>query len=294
MAAHRDTAIKHGMNLVRDLPDIMPQQADDRLKGLYEDIQQVLRVPVVNQIFRTLANYPDYLEQAWTNSRPVLCSDSFEQAADEIRTRALLDDAPVSAVLGLPDADNAQQLQGFNDTIHYVLPKLLLVCSLFYEASFGDQARGSTAYVEALGTTPKGVAEGATKVEMVNPAEADEEVRQLFEDIKARHGHSVVSSYYRGLAQWPDFLQRAWELTAPYVGSPNYNARRLELIETARVTVRKWPVVPIEPPKAHIDDIRDILTTFQHKFVPEMLLDTALIKAILGGRDAGIKSPLGG
>lgn len=282
------------MNLVRDLPDIMPQQADDRLRGLYEDIQQVLRVPVVNQIFRTLANYPDYLEQAWTKCRPVLCSDSFEQAADEIRTRALLDDAPVSAVLGLPDADNAQQLQGFNDTIHYVLPKLLLVCSLFYEASFGDQARGSTAYVEALGTAPKGVAEGATKVEMVNPAEADEEVRQLFEDIKARHGHSVVSSYYRGLAQWPDFLQRAWGLTAPYVGSPNYNSRRLELIETARVTVRKWPVAPIEPPEAHIDDIRDILTTFQHKFVPEMLLDTALIKAFLGGRDAGIKSPLGG
>ena len=57
--------IKQGMQLTADQPDIMPDQASEQISPIYEDIQRSLRVPIVNLIFRTLANYPNYLEHMW-------------------------------------------------------------------------------------------------------------------------------------------------------------------------------------------------------------------------------------
>jgi hypothetical protein len=290
MTSDQDVAIEHGMKLAMELPDIMPQQADARLKAIYEDIQQAFRVPVINQVFRTLANYPDYLEQAWNRARPIAHSFLLERAGDDLRAQALVKDAPVSAVLDLSEVADAEKLQAFSDTIHYVLPKLLLVITLFYESSFGEGGDSTATPEEALQPIPAGMAEGTTKVEMVDPKQAGPQLHQLFEDIKARHGHSLVSSYYRGLGQWPDFLQSAWERVGPYVGTAEYTASRLELIDAAQSRVRGWPIKSAHPSPSHHNDVRDILLAFQCKFIPEMLLDAALINTFTGGREAALKS----
>jgi hypothetical protein len=49
--------VERGMRLAADKPDIMPGQASEQIRPIYDDIQRSLRVPVVNLIFRTLANY---------------------------------------------------------------------------------------------------------------------------------------------------------------------------------------------------------------------------------------------
>ena len=67
--------IQQGMQLTANQPDIMPDQADGQISLIYEDIQWTLRVPIVNLIFRTLANYPHYLEHMWKefNLLPYKC-----------------------------------------------------------------------------------------------------------------------------------------------------------------------------------------------------------------------------
>ena len=62
---NQNQEIKQGMQLTADQPVIMPDQASEQIRPIYEDIQRSLRVPIVNLIFRTLANYPDYLEHMW-------------------------------------------------------------------------------------------------------------------------------------------------------------------------------------------------------------------------------------
>lgn len=52
------------------IPEIFDQEASGPLKDLYSDIQYVLKVPVVNFIFRTLALYEPFLSLAWEQVRP--------------------------------------------------------------------------------------------------------------------------------------------------------------------------------------------------------------------------------
>lgn len=191
-----------GMELAASLPDTMPNQTSEHLAPIYKDIQDSLRVPIVKKIFRSLANYPDYLEAAWDDLRPLIRSYNFEQRADELRKQALLGDVPLRPTLSLAGVDKADTLAAFNDTIRYVLPKLLLTVTAMHHASFcsAGHARKANVIDEEFYV---GAANGSANVELVAPDDADERTMALFEAIKRRHGHPMVSSYFRGLANWP-------------------------------------------------------------------------------------------
>lgn len=279
--------IERGMQLAARLPDIMPQQADARIKPLYEDIQQTLRVPFVNLIFRTLANYPDYLEPAWREIRPLVGSRYFEKFADELRRRALLSDSSIASSTLTKAPPDMERLRTFNDTIHYVLPKLLLVAAAWSRNSseVRDEKSVSPPGLDAS-SLPYGVAEGTGKVEMVNPEKTDERMQRLFEEIKQRHGHPLVSSYYRGLANWPDMLESVWRTIEPYIGSDEYEARKQSLVSMAEQQLRDWPPLSVKMDSAHAADIAAIIAAFQRKFIPEMLLDAVLIKSAIDGIEA--------
>jgi hypothetical protein len=156
MERNSEQETRRAMELVARLPDVMPDQASERVGRIYGEIQDTLRVPIVNLILRT-----------------------WERTGDLDRIRA------------------------FKDTIHYVLPKLLLTVTLLHEMDFGPSRSGVVAGAPADdgSTIPAGPAEGATKVEMVDPDTAEPRVRTLFQAVRERHGHPLVSSYYRGLGK---------------------------------------------------------------------------------------------
>ena len=291
---NQNEEIKQGMQLTADQPDIMPDQASKQIRPIYEDIQRSLRVPIVNLIFRTLANYPDYLEHMWNELGPVFRTNAFEREADALRKMALLEQVPDFSGVDLQSFGEIEGLRGFNDTIFYVLPKLLLVTITFYKVSFGNlDGKGLPHADEQDLRIPLGAAEGTTKVQMVSPEKASERVRELFTSIKEKHGHPLVSSYYRGLANWPHFLEEVWSRISPLVGSSSYEARKQELIEQALVGIQHLMVSNIEKPTLPPEQRQEIrlkLMAFQHKFIPEMLLDAALIKALLDGDKAASSS----
>lgn len=283
--------IKKGMQLAADKPDLMPDEISERLRPVYEDIQQSLRVPLVNQIFRTLANYPDYLESMWLELSPYFSTEAFEKQADDIRKIAVPDEIPDVSELDLEKFRKIEQLKNFNDTIYYVLPKLLLITSLFYELSYGKKQISSKKLDENEHSAkiPSGILEGMTKVQMLDSEKASMKVSQLFDSIKDIHQFPLIPSYYRGVANWPDFLEKTWNRINPIVGSTAYEKRKQELVEQAELALKHLPLQikhkhPINDKKEN-EEIRLILLAFKQKFIPEMLLDLALIETILYGKE---------
>lgn len=292
----RERLVARGLQLADTLPDIMPDQATERLQAVYEDIQHTLRVPIVNKIFRTLANYPDYLIPLWQEVSPGFRTNGFEQAADNLREKSLLESLPENYENDWAHIEKLDKLRAFNDTIFYVLPKLLLVATAFYETSFGNWPSTGRRRATAPGATSPltaGIAEGTAKVSLLKPAEASEKVQQLFESIKKAHGHPLVSSYFRGLGNWPQFLEEVWQQLQPQVGSPAYEQLREYLVEQALNGLRSLPIDPFEkPPLAaeQKEEIQALLAAFRFKFIPEMLLDATFIKALLDGPEEAFTS----
>lgn len=287
MLLEREQDIRRGMRVTAELPDIMPDQADARTKPIYEDIQHSLRVPFVNLIFRTLANFPDYLAPAWHHVRPVVRMRPFEEAADGLRAEALLGSAPTGPEPNWVRIENLDRLRAFNDTIHYVLPKLLLITTMLDEASAASADQdGSGGQIAEI---PLGIADGAIKVQMLDPGSG--RVGDLFHRIMVRHGHPLVPSYYRGLGNWPEFLAIAWDRIEPLVGSEIYEQQKSRLVEHARAATLRLPMVQdtCAVPTQN-DQISAILAAFRFKFIPEMMIDAAWITAMIDGPPAANSS----
>jgi hypothetical protein len=293
--------LERGMELIPKLPEIMPDQADDRIRPIYEDIQRTLRVPFVNFIFRSLANYPDYFEAAWGHLAPVLRTRAFEQAADELRTLGLLEPAPNAGDIEWDALGDMEQIRPFSDSIHYVLPKLLLIATAWDEDVLDvkpeERHRSGTTGGVPGAEIPLGVVEGTRKVPMVDPKQATGELRALFEEIKEKHDHPGVATYYRALGNWPAFLRAAWDRIEPHVGSDGYEERKRILINHAQAAVHALPSVTVNRPTPErgvapekMEEINAILAVFRFKLIPDLLLDVALIEAMLDGPEAARRS----
>lgn len=114
----------------------------------------------------------------------------------------------------------------FTDAIHYVLPKLLLTATALDLQATGDFAVNGMPQDGRDPLIPFGVAAGAGRLSLVDPADAGPSVQALFADIHACHGHPGVASYYRGLGQYPKFLAAAWQAVRRHVGSESYRCLR--------------------------------------------------------------------
>lgn len=219
--------------------EVRPEEADEGTLRVYEGVRERLRVPFVNFLFRMLANYPAYLDLAWGKLEPYLLSRRFELAADELRARALPEPVPELAGADWDGLGDLERIRLFTDTIHYVLPKLLLVASAFDEGLGGAPG--------AEGCTPEnvvspGVAEGTIALPMIASEEAAGKTRRIFEEIRERHGHPGVASYYRAIGRWPEFLEAAWERVGPLVGSVPYEETKRGLLERSQEVVGEFPL----------------------------------------------------
>jgi hypothetical protein len=131
---------------------------------------------------------------------------------------------------------------------------------------------------------------------MVSPQTAGAEVNAIFEDIQDRHGHPGVPSYYRGIAQKPDFLDASWSRVAPVVHSPSYKSTKHGLLEGARRATERLPLtgrdsaIEAGVDEVQIEQLRAVLAVFRFRVIPETFIEVALIKTLLDGPDAARSS----
>jgi len=206
---------------------LIPVEVDDAgatasVMAVFDDVQQVLRVPFVDQLWRVLAHFPELLPRAWERLAGALGSFEAEQAGDALRRVAV-----IPLALWLPShkafrgdmsraeigSDDRERISNFTSAMHYVLPKLLVAAALLEDAlQPGDPAASSTR--DEFRPLPRGIAPGAPQVRPIDPDHARGQAIELFAEIRKSHGYPALSDYYRSIVMAGDFLRPRLECAA--------------------------------------------------------------------------------
>lgn len=292
MTTDRDEDLQRGAELLGQLPEITSDSAEQSVRGLFLDAEQTLRVPVVNQLFRVLVHFP-FFPKAWFQLKPWLRTNRFEELAAELRDHARLEARPSVAPQNWAALGDLPTITTYTATMHYVLPKLLLVATALDECLCAATDRDTTARRHMTHSTceerlPLGTIQGARNVEMIDPNKTEGRLRAVFDDIKNHHGHPGVGGYFRALGNWPDFLTASWEYLRPLIGTDTYRSQRETLIKEAERMVQHSPAAGIRleldtfpEERRQLHDACDVVRLFRLQLIPDLLLDVSCIESLL-------------
>jgi len=281
------------------LAEVSEASAEGTIKTIYGDIKDTFRVPIVNLVFRVLATHPDYLQVAWRNLKPNAQTVFFERCADALRAAA------VEGVSGLgqpPRPPDSGEAASVLRVFHYVNPKLLLAVGALRSATYGLQPMLAELPRDAKRQIARGVPEGMPPIEMIEPDEAEERVRSVFDDIKATLGLSVVNSDYRALARWPDYLVSAWGALKPVATGAEYRRIQRDLRRRTEEAITTLPFRMDLYPHAlrhcglserDIESVQATLDSF-YSLLPGLIANTAFLSVGSEGKEGAVRSPFPG
>ncbi|HEY7294855.1 MAG TPA: hypothetical protein VH916_07420 [Dehalococcoidia bacterium] len=278
-------------------PEVREEDAPTSVRALYQEMREVLRVPFVDQLWRVLANEPDYLAAAWRWLAPWLGGMEAERLADGLRHAAVIELA-----IGLPahkafrgdmtrneiGADDRERISNFTMAAHYVLPKLLLAATALTNRAGGSAAQSDRS-IQREEPLPRGVAEGMPRVEPIDPDEAFGEIPGLFAAIRAAHGYQPIADYYRTIARAGDFLRIAWNPLRPIVGDPEYTKQCRSVLDAAGAAAISLVHGVGRAPEAPAA-LRTALDFYATRLLPETLVEVTIIKGLTDGPDGAAEN----
>jgi hypothetical protein len=224
------------------IPEIFEDQAIGSLNLLYKDIKFVLKVPIVNFIFRTLAQYEQFLTFSWQRVRPNMLTVNMEKAAGELRYPTVSFQAPKVEWENYYPRETIETIRNIVFTFNYVNTKLLLI-SIAWEESLGHRPVIGNKNID--GFIHPGIIEGLPPINLVHIPSAPIQIQQLLMDIIYKHHAYDAASDYRALANFPVFLDVTWSHIRKYVGTNEYVLLSNELKEKARELVHERMPFPV-------------------------------------------------
>lgn len=224
------------------MPEIFETAAQGNLATVYKDIKYVLKVPIVNFIFRTLAFYDVFLGTAWMQVRPNMLTAEMEKAAQEIRYPRISAVLPAVDWNSLYDKDTIQKIKGIIFTFNYVNPKLLLIASAWSERLGYRPISGSGKMSDFI---EPGIIPGLPNIHLVKIKDSSSQVQSLLMDIIKKHSAFDAASDYRALANYPQFLSISWNNMKPYVGSEEYTFLKEKIKAKSIESVHNRMIYPV-------------------------------------------------
>jgi hypothetical protein len=267
------------------VPEVVEEEAHGHLSEVYGDIKYVLKVPIVNFIFRTLGLYKKFLAIGWSQVRPSMLTTNMEQAAEKLRYPEISVTPPNINWLNRYDPATIEKIRRTIFTFNYVNTKLLLIASAWAESLGNRPVLGGK---KPQGFIAPGIIPGLPSIHLVDINDAPIPIRDLLLDIAGKHHTMDVASDFRALAHYPDFLNTAWFYLREYVGSKEYDQISAHLkqqsIESAhqmpfQVTINKTTLEAFYSP-AEIAGIMGIVATFQ-QFIPALIIDGEFLRRII-------------
>lgn len=267
------------------VPEILNQNIDGNLKLLYEDIKYVLKVPIVNFIFRTTALYEDFLSMAWREVRPNMLTCEMEKAAETLRYPAIPKNIPSLNWNEFYSRSEIKHIRKIIFTFNYVNTKLLLIAAAWYESLSNRQILPKNKKIEFI---EPGIIPILPEIHLINMKEASQPLKYLYKDIIDKHQSLDISSDFRALANYPYFLESSWSYLRNYVGTNNYNLLSSNILNKAVNLVHEMPY-PMSLNRELLShfytpsDIAGIMgtTTLFLNFLPKLIIDGEFFRQIM-------------
>lgn len=267
--------------------------------GLYADIRETFRAPIVNSIWRTLvAHEPELARYVWGQVKPAFETRAFAAVTVAYRDRALAAVEP-----DLPRYDPADvdldpaafaELRGQIATFDAVAPRLAVLFCLM-DRRLNDRPVGTEAAGEAAAAPfPGWLDRDRGRPPSMLP---QEEARAAMPDDLAGGFGAMVPSVYRCLAQWPSYLDRARGDLRPAVESEGFAGACADAFDLAETYLDRLPYTPRVDPdglrgvgadEEAIGELRDLFGTFRaggEELLPRLPVYAATVGAA-GERDA--------
>lgn len=275
--------------------EVLEEHAEGDLKGIFQDIKNTLRVPMITLVFGALATEPDYLRVAWrqlhTNAQTVY----FEQRADDIRRLAVTSMSELGEIRTPAGDDGISPMLG---VFHYVNPKLLLAVSALRSSMLGQAPRVANLPLDEKRQVVSGIPTEMPSVKWIDPATSDQRLQRVFSDIRATSASGIVNSELRAMAEWPEFLDAAWSAVKPRMATPAYRRATRQLRWMADEAVLGFPFRMDATPhtlrhaglsEQQLDTVRSMLNAF-YVAISESVANVAIFITGLDGRSAALES----
>ncbi|MBB6453348.1 hypothetical protein HNQ94_001796 [Salirhabdus euzebyi] len=259
------------------VPEVMEGEATGRLKFMYEDIKFILKVPIVNFMFRTLALYEQFLVLGWNQIRLNMITINMERAAQKIRYPSIDVQVPKENWNLYYDKATIERIKRVIFTFNYVNTKLLLIASAWEESLANRPIKGGG---DVEGYIQPGVIHQLPNIELISIQQTTPQVRRLLLDIMNKHRSFDIASDFRALAKYPIFLEKSWEGLDTYVGSDHYLLLSKKIKEQSITLAHQMPFsVTINRPQLtpfysnrDIAGIMGVVAMFQD-FLPGLIID---------------------
>ncbi len=275
---------------------VAEDEAQGRIREIFEDIRQTLGLPHVNLLYRAYAAYPEFLDLHWLALKAVLDTQEFFRLADRLRADAY---TRMHNYFEIPDlcsrmADanlsgaSRQELSYATDLFHYNDPVLLLI------AAIQMQAFDSRTGLQGSPTSPQHPVFRERPV-LVEEDLASPKIRRIYDEMKRTLGIPFINMAYCAFARWPDFLANYWDVLKLIVQSPVYVESVHGVRDTAWSLAREIPR-PVELTVSQLidagvgeDDLGAIvrMTEVFVKTLTGLVLNVAIAKIGLEGGNAG-------
>lgn len=267
------------------LPEIFQQSAKGELDQIYRDIQYVLKVPVINFIFRTTALYKTFFLIGWNQVRPNMLTVNMERAAGELRYPNLELQIPNIEWSSYYDQHTLDKLKRIIYTFNYVNTKLLIIASAWSESLANRTIKGGNKVEEFI---QPGIIPSLPSINLLSVNQAPVKVKQLFLDIARVHRTFDVASDFRALGNYPLFLEMSWNYLKDYVDSDDYTLIGAKLKRKSIEFVHQMPY-PVTVNRQMLSEfysaediagIMGVVSMFQ-QFLPPLIIDGEFFRRIL-------------
>ncbi|MDP4090412.1 MAG: halocarboxylic acid dehydrogenase DehI family protein [Bacillota bacterium] len=267
------------------VPEILDENISGSLKELYDDIKCVLKVPMVNFIFRTLALYESFLSLGWSQVRPNMLTENMEECSRTLGNPDMSAVVPKINWQHYYDTAQIMNIRKIVSTFNYANPKLLIIASAWAEALSERPVCGETT---VKGELAPGIQPNLLEINLIEYCEAPLSIRGLYEDIARVHGSFDIASDFRALANFPSFLIESWKHLRPYVQSDEYEKLKSDIKKLSvkmshsmpfPVTVSRDNLKQMYNPK-DIAGIMGIVSMFQN-FLPGLIIDGEFLRRML-------------
>lgn len=192
---------------------ISEAEATGRTAEIFADIREVMRIPLITSIWRTLADIEGGLENAWDATRPLFLSGQPESALHQLVTAS-----EFPAPSRLPNFQLASS--GVDETDYPVIDSVFDA----YNRSNGLNLFALTALVGDVGDQPIAMASPSQQggwpqiPHLMSRGEIDEQVWESLERIRFLGADSEdpsIATLWRHLAHWPGLLNLIYDSYMP-------------------------------------------------------------------------------